>query len=127
VEFTKLESAALALLVDEYGWEFPGLAGQLAFAHPVARENTGGGFFTDVAIDKNGILLTNVTSPIDGIGVRPAGMRTKLEIMLFFKDGFASLLEGYSIEGEDTSGVDFEAGNFSDLGLLWPSRKKKTE
>ena len=124
MEFTKLESAALALLIDEYGWEFPGLAGQLALTQPVKRENTGGGFFTDLAVDKNAIPMHSIGSPIDGVGVRPEGMKSKLEIMLFFKDGYAHLLEGYSIEGEGTKLVDFDAGRYTELGLLWPSRKK---
>ena len=123
MEFTRLETAALALLIDEYGWEFPGLAGQLALTRPVARENTGGGFYTDLVVDKSAIPIHSIGSPIDGVGVRPEGMSSKLEIMLFFKDGCAHLLEGYSIEGENTKVVDFDAGRFSELGLLWPSRK----
>ncbi len=123
MEFTELESRALALFADEYGSEFPGLAAQLASAHPTARENTRSGFFTDIAIDKNGFPLSHIDSPLDGLVVRPEGMRGNLELLLFFKDGYANLLEGYSVEGENTLAIDFDIGHFTELGLLWPSRK----
>lgn len=92
MEFTELETAALGLLIEEYGWEFPGLADRLALTRPVARENTGGGFFTDLSSDKNAIPMAAVHSPLDGVGVRPEGMNSKLEVLLFFKDGYANLL-----------------------------------
>ena len=122
MEFTKLETAALAWFATFYAEELPLLAEQLKRVRPTARVNTGNGFFTDLAIDDRAPRL-ELPSPLDGVRVRFEGMVEGLELLLFFKDGGAYLLEGYAIAGEDTSSIDIETAPFSDLSPLWPKRK----
>jgi hypothetical protein len=104
--FSELEAAAFGLFVAHYETEVPGLAKQLAHAVPSSRENTGGGFFTELVVDRKAARPVVTSSPLDGPQVRIAPMAWPLELLLFFKDGYLHLLEGYSVSGEGTSSVD---------------------
>ena len=123
MEFTGLESAALAMMVEDYERELPGLAAQLALARPKSRDNTGNGFFTDIVLDESAVPISTGPGPLDGPALIPDGMEFHLEILLFFKDGRANLLEGFSTRGEDTSRVNFNAGKFNGLVSLWPPKR----
>lgn len=123
--FSELEAAALRRFVEQYGAEFTSLAGQLAHARPVGRENTGSGFFTDIAVDRDAVspLVTSLRA-FDGPEVRVGTMTGALGLLLFVKDGFVNLLEGYSIIGEGTSSVDLVRDPFEFVADFPPSVKQ---
>lgn len=112
LELTQLERAALDSFGSTYALEAEGLAAHLRHAVVASRENTGGGFFADLTIDRNRARPVICPSPLDNLMVRIDGMVGELELLLFFKDGYAYLLEAYSIQGEDTIAIDFESAAF---------------
>ncbi|RYE09163.1 MAG: hypothetical protein EOP22_10485 [Hyphomicrobiales bacterium] len=122
MEFTRLETAALAQFTAYYAHEFPALGEHLRHARPVARLNTGNGFYTDLAVALH-LPRLECDSPLDNLTCRFDGMKEGLELLLFFRNGAASLLEGYAIAGEDTSSIDLVTSGFSDIVPLWPARK----
>ncbi len=113
------ETSVLARFAELYGDQSPGLAAQLAAAQFARRENTGSGFFTDLMVDRT-MPPVSCTSPLDGPSVAFDGMTEGLELLLFLKDGYVCLLEGYSIAGEDTSSIDFAALAARPLPLRYP-------
>lgn len=120
LDFTKLEAETLAQIEAIFGSKLPGLASQLANAKPVSRENTGAGFFTDIAVDQlaSPPLPDASTSPLDGPEVRVAKMSGALRLLLFIKNGYIYLLEGYSIEGESTEEIDLDNEPFEFVNVL---------
>jgi hypothetical protein len=103
--FSAFETSVLAKFAELYGGQSPGLATQLQVAQFARRENTGSGFFTDISVDR-ATPPVSCTSPLDGPSVVFDGMAEGLELLLFLRDGYICLLEGYSIAGEDTSSTD---------------------
>jgi len=106
VAFSGFQLSALAEFADLYDEQVPGLAAQLEAAEFVKRENTGNGFFTDLNVDRS-IAPVRCRSPIGGPMAKPGGIIKGIELLLFLKDGYVHLLEGYSVAGEDTSSIDF--------------------
>ena len=104
--FSSFEMSALAEFADIYDEQVSGLAAQLEAVQFVKRTNTGKGFFTDLAVDRS-IAPVRCQSPIGGLTARPGGMVEGIDLLLFLKDGYVSLLEGFSVAGEDTSSMDF--------------------
>jgi hypothetical protein len=117
MELTPLERAALRALGNAYEPEFPGLLAQLAIAKPSKRENTGGGFFTDIEVDRKAAAPLSGRSPIDNHFTDIEGMIYPLGLLLFHEDGFVCLLEGYAVGGDDTSAIDFTSVGFSPLRI----------
>lgn len=77
------------------------------------RENTGGGFFTTLSVPE-ATTAAGVPSPL-GFNVCATidGMAHGLGFLLFLEDGRLSLLEGYSVGGEDTLELDLERVAYS--------------
>lgn len=106
-QLTDLERAAISAIMAEKPDCLATLNEQLQSVVVEKRENTGGGFFTTISVS----LLApaaNISSPF-GLNVYASieGMEYGLGMLLFFENGQMSLLEGYSIGGEDTSGIEF--------------------
>lgn len=125
LSFTKLETETLARLEAIFGGKLPGLASQLANARPVSRENTGAGFFTNIAVDRSAAppLADAPSSPLDGPEVRVGKMASALGLLLFIKNGYISLLEGYSIAAESTASTDLVNESFEFLTDLSSAHK----
>lgn len=124
LNFTKLEIETLARLEASFGDVVPGLAAQLTNAKPVSRENTGTGFFTDIAVDRSAVPpMTEAPSPLDGPEVRVGKMSSALGLLLFIKNGYISLLEGYSIAAESTASTDLVSEPFEFLTDLSSAHK----
>lgn len=112
-QLTDLERDAIAAILAEKPEHLAVLNHQLRSVVVEKRENTGGGFFTTLSVSArapavilSGPLGLNVYASING-------MEDGLGLLLFFEDGRMSLLEGYSVGGENTSGLDFEGIAFS--------------
>lgn len=112
-QLTELERAAIEAIVAEKPDYFGPLSEQLQSAKVEKRENTGGGFFTTISVSSLAPAAI-VSSPL-GLNVYASvdGMEYGLGMLLFFEHGRMSLLEGYSIGGEDTSAIEFEGAAFA--------------
>ncbi len=86
---------------------FGPLSEQLQSVTVEKRENTGGGFFTTISVSSLAPAAI-VPSPL-GLKVYANidGMEHGLGMLLFFEQGRMSLLEGYSVGGENTSAIEF--------------------
>ena len=108
--FTELELAALRSIFSET----PGLAAelerQLTVATVTERENTGGGFFTDIAVPEDVPALDNPKVLGCETAARVAGLQHGLGFVLFMENGRLHLLEGYAWAPESTAAL-----NLSDL------------
>lgn len=105
VEFTKLELASLHAIFSETPALAQKLEHQLQRSAVTKRENTGGGFFTDIAVADD---APKVDCP-DVLGhtthARIGGLKHGLGFVLFMEEGKLHLLEGYAL-GESTASVD---------------------
>ncbi len=117
LEFSPLERAALEAFVDTYEGEYPGLAAQLAIVRPIKRENTGGGFFTDLQVDRHAVAPLTGASPINHFVVDVDGMRYPIGLLMFHEEGYVRLLEGYAVGGDDTLPIDFTTVRFGPVRL----------
>ena len=114
------ETSVLGKFVELFGERYPDLEKQIAIATLIKRENTGSGFFTDLAIDREVVAPVSCTSPLDGPTVRFNGMTEGVDHLLFLKDGYIYLLEGYAVAGEDTSRIDFDTLSVQPMTLRYP-------
>lgn len=112
MDFAPLERAILHRLCDHWAGAYPALPAQIAALTCTGRVNTGNGFFTDLRVDRDGIAPLRGPYPINGHSVMVEGLDHSIGLMLFFENGYLTLLEGYSIGGDDTSGVDFTTARF---------------
>ena len=110
--FTSLEQAAIDAILGEAGESRATIERQLLHSVVLSRENTGGGFFTEIEVGSavesprvKGSLGENVWMSIDGL-------EFGLGIILHFKGGRANLLEGYAVGPENTSSIDFGQARF---------------
>lgn len=79
----------------------------------LSRENTGGGFFSELAVP---IATTSGRANRhlgDNVWISVEGLERGLGMILHLEAGRLSLLEGYSVGGEDTSKIDFEQAHTS--------------
>ncbi|WP_311268309.1 hypothetical protein [Sphingobium sp. WCS2017Hpa-17] len=106
-QLTELERAAIdAILAEKPDYLGP-LSEQLQSVVVEKRENTGGGFFTTISVSPLAPAAI-VSSPLGlNVYVGVDGMDYGLGMLLFFEHGRMSLLEGYSVGGEDTSAIEF--------------------
>lgn len=118
---TRLEQAALDRFCEVYSDDVPELLAHLRVATIDSRINTGAGLFADILIDRDTVQPLDCPSPLDNLAVNIDGVL--LEFLLFFKDGYAHLLEAYAVEGGDTQAIDFETASFGEIYLLHPKRR----
>ncbi|MBS0475570.1 MAG: hypothetical protein JSR28_10575 [Proteobacteria bacterium] len=107
-KFTALELAALDAIFLETPDLNEALRRQLRFARVVKRENSGGGFFTDISVapDASALACDRVLGKTTRAKV--AGLSWGMGFVLFMDHGKLSLLEGYAFAPEDTSALDLE-------------------
>jgi hypothetical protein len=106
--FTALEKTALEAILAELSEGRAAVQHQLLHTKVVARENTGGGFFSDLEVDPGVHGLSTKTASLgDKIWIGVDGLEYGLGAILHFKNGRANLLEGYAIGPEDTASIDF--------------------
>ena len=77
------------------------------------RENTGAGFYTDLVPDRERYLPIGFQSPLGDAFAYIDGLEHGIGFLVFLTDGYPTLLEGYSLVGEDTSKIDFGTANFT--------------
>ncbi|OAN54725.1 hypothetical protein [Sphingobium sp. TCM1] len=112
-ELSYLERQAICAILAEKPHCLAMLDDQLQSVMVESRENTGGGFFTTLSVSAQAPAAI-VASPL-GLNVYASvdGMEHGIGLLLFFEHGRMSLLEGYSVGGEDTSTIEFERTAFA--------------
>lgn len=119
--FTPLEQAALAAILDEMVEHRSTVEQQLLHAIVLSRENTGGGFFTNLEMGSGTESLDRKVAPLgQKVWMCVDGLDYGLGMILHLKDGRASLLEGYAVGSEDTSAIDFAHVRFAIAGEPGP-------
>jgi hypothetical protein len=110
--FTKMETAALEAIFAETPTVSAELQRQLGRAKVTERENTGGGFFTDITVpeDVPGVDCPKVLGY--ATHARVDGLEHGLGFVLFMEDGKLHLLEGYAWGPESTASLDLNNLSF---------------
>ncbi len=111
---TKLERAVLTAISSTHGHAVPGLQNQFDAVTVTTRENTGAGFFVELALDREAVLPVNVGRKLDGPHLNVDGIEFGVGTILFFEEGYPCLLEGY-VFADDTSDVDFSSVRFTEV------------
>ena len=106
-EFTALERAALRAIFSENPDLESQLEAQAAKAIVIKRENTGGGFFTDISIPEACGPISSKSPLGDCCYAKVDGLEHGLGLLLFLEEGRMTLLEGYAIADENTKPIDF--------------------
>ena len=112
MEFTALERAVLTAYGELYGADEPRLAGQLAVARPISRENTGNGFHTYLEVDRSACEKIIAWGPLGEHFMHIKGLEHGIGLLLFFSEGYLNEIDGYAQAGEDTSVIDFSETGF---------------
>jgi hypothetical protein len=119
--FTPLEQTALAAILDESVDQRAVVEQQLTRSSVLSRENTGRGFFAELEVNAGANRLDQGVRPLGlNVYIGVFGLQYGLGMILHSKDGYANLLEGYSIGGEDTSAIDFAQVRFALIGEPGP-------
>jgi hypothetical protein len=112
LDLTALERSVLEEISQQQPADQRGvLVSQLASARVTRRENTGAGFFTYLAVDRNGPPLTSRWRVAGNVVATIVGFERPILIALFMKDGYASMLEA-TTSGESTAGIDLSTIRF---------------
>lgn len=111
-DLTEMETAALQAIFAETPAMASALQRQLDRAKVKSRENTGGGFFTDIAVpeDEPRLKCSNVLGY--ETHVRVEGLEHGLGFVLFMKDGHLQKLEGFAWGPESTASLDLSNLSF---------------
>jgi len=110
--FTELELAALLSIFSETPELQTGLERQLAAATVTVRENSGGGFFTTIAVPDDVPRVRGPKTLGYETHARVSGLEHGLGFVLFMQDGRLHLLEGYARGPESTALLDLAALTF---------------
>lgn len=120
-ELTPLERTALDAILDELAGDRAMIEQQLAKVSVLSRENTGGGFFTDLEVASDAKVFDRKTAPFGkNVWISVDGLEHGLGMILHTKEGRVDLLEGYAVGPEDTSQIDFEHVRFAVAGEPGP-------
>ena len=104
--FTELELAALHSMFSETPELSAELERQLASARVTKRDNSGGGFFTDIAVS-DGVPPANSPKVLGyETSARVEGLEWGLGFVLFMENGRLHMLEGYALGPESTAALD---------------------
>ena len=104
---SELEWAALQCVAANYPDLEPDVGAVFRSCTAAKRQNTGGGFFTDLVTTSSICLPSELRSPMGDAWLSIKVMRFGICCLVFLTSGRPTLLEGYSVGGEDTSGIDF--------------------
>ena len=111
-DFTEMETAALQAIFAETPTLFSKLRHQLGCATVTKRENTGGGFFTDIAVPEGAPLVECPRVLGYATHARVEGLEHGLGFVLFMEDGRLHLLEGFAWGTESTALLDLNSLSF---------------
>lgn len=104
--FTAMETAALQAIFAETPAVSAQLRRQLICAMVTKRENTGGGFFTEMAVPDDAPRVNCPKVLGYAAHARVEGLVWGLGFVLFMEDGKLHLLEGYARGPESTASLD---------------------
>ena len=107
-ELSTLERSALNAILDELGEGRTEIEDQVLSASVVARENTGGGFFTELALKGEVPVHLQNRRLGENVWIAIKGMRHGLGMILHLWKDKMLLLEGYAVGPENTLPIDFE-------------------
>lgn len=110
--FTGLELAALRSIFSETPKLAPLLELQLADASVTERLNTGGGFFTTIAVTGNAPAICGPRVLGSETHARIAGAALQFGFILFMQSGKLHQLEGIAWSSEGIAALDLTALNF---------------
>lgn len=110
---TDLETAVLRQIAKQYPNAGPELEEVLRSCLVSSRRNTGNGFFIHLAPDRERYPPLRLPSPLGEAWISVKGMERGLGCMVFLKEGYPTLLEGYALAGGDTSQIDFGSACFT--------------
>ena len=111
-DVTEMETAALQAIFAETPPMASELQRQLGRAKVTKRENTGGGFFTDIAVPEGEPRLKCSNVLGYATHARVEGLEHGLGFVLFIKDGNLNLLEGFAWGPESTASLDLRNLSF---------------
>ncbi|HEX8578729.1 MAG TPA: hypothetical protein VF655_03950 [Allosphingosinicella sp.] len=111
-DFTEMEMAALRAIFAETPDVSKQLQRQMQVARVVKRENTGGGFFTEIAVPNKVPLVVCPNELGYATHARVQGLNHGLGFVLFLAEGKLHLLEGYAEGAEDTRLLDLTSVSF---------------
>jgi len=110
--FTEMETAALRAIFAETPAIALALESQLGRAVVTERENSGGGFFTDIDVPDN---VSSVDCPKtlgNATHARIEGLEHGLGFVLFMREGKLDMLEGFAWGVENTAPLDLSNLSF---------------
>ena len=112
LHFTALERAVLEDICQQQADQREVLQRQLATATVTGRKNTGTGFFTYLAVARDGPPLISRFRILGNVVATIAGFEAPLILTLFMKDGYANRLEA-TTSGDSTAGIDLTSLRFT--------------
>jgi hypothetical protein len=112
ITFTDMETAALWAIFAETPAVSSLLQRQMDRATVTKRENTGGGFFTYIAVPEDAQPAECPKVLGYATHARVEGLEDGLGFVLFMEDGKLHLLEGYAQGPESTSALDLKTLRF---------------
>lgn len=104
--FTEMETAALRAIFAETPAIALALETQLSRAVVTKRENSGGGFFTDIAVPDDVPLVDCPYTLGNATHARVEGLEHGLGFVLFMREGKLDQLEGHAWGPENTAPLD---------------------
>lgn len=110
--FTDMEKAALRAIFSETPELTLELQRQLDRAEVTKRENTGGGFFSDLALSEDAPPVKCPKLLGYATHARVEGLEEGLGFVLFMKNGKLHLLEGHAWGPESTAALDLNNLSF---------------
>jgi hypothetical protein len=104
LKLTNLEVVALSEIAKQH----PALAPQIATVTVLERENTGVGFFTELAVDRSSAVAIDSDRVLGNVWLDIEGFLNPMTFLVFMEDRFVSLLEGATV-GDETDRIDLHA------------------
>ncbi len=112
-QLTALERAALNAVLDELGDSRTDIERLALQASVLSRENTGGGFFTELAFRGKVPAHLQNSHLGENVWIAVSGMSHGLGMILHLWKDKAPLLEGYAVAPENTLPIDFGLVTFA--------------
>jgi hypothetical protein len=114
-----IEREVLEITAAEYSGSAYVLRRQIDTAQVTSFENSGAGFFSELAVADDAPLLSE-TSPLSGAYGSVLGIEHGMGFIVFLRDGRLSMIEGYCDAGGPTTDIDFSRAVY---GLMpWSPR-----
>ncbi len=101
-----IEREVLEITAAEYPASAKAIRHQLDTARVIGFENSGAGFFSNLAVADDAPVLSE-TSPLSGAHGSVLGIAHGMGFIVFLKDGRLSMIEGYCNGSGPTTDIDF--------------------